>query len=271
MPKISLSELTGMDFSITDIRGFFWAWATEEITDYSSRGRLKNLLFYQIEGTRDYFENDTYLLSAKPGDMLFIPDGYRYRTAVTGSHKNHGIVIMFHLVDDAKELIQIHGGIRSIGTDRDGTFLRQFEEVVRALLQPQTGRLRVKKEIYALLDTAISYTLKDQSVTKDFDDIQPAIQLIEQNPAKVDSCRALAKLCCMSERTFERRFKDYSGGVPPMKYRNTVRLMMAEELMRSYTLEEVAELLGFCDAAHLCRSYAKKYGVTPKQRRISDD
>lgn len=271
MLEISLSELAGIDFSITEAYGNFFTWAIGENNDYSHQGRSRNLLFYQIEGTRDYFENGTHLLSLKPGDMLFIPHGYHYLTTITGSHKNYGVGISFHLIDETQELIQIQGGIKLINTNHNTAALRNFEETIHALRQPQTGKLRVKKGIYTLLDTAICYTSKAQSAAKNFDDLQPAIQSIEQNPAQIVSSSELAKLCCMSERTFERRFKEYSGGIPPMKYRNIVRLMIAEELLSNHTLEETAELLGFCDAAHLCRSYAKQYGITPKQHRVCDD
>ena len=271
MLEISLSELSEIDFAITEVFGNFYTWAIGDSNDYTNQGRIRNLLFYQIEGTRDYFENGNHVLSLKPGDMIFIPNGWHYLTTITGSHKNYGVGISFHLIDETKEPIQIQDGIKLIGTNHSTSALRNFEETIRALRQSQTGKLRVKKGLYTLLDTAISCTSKDETVYKNFDDLQPAIQLIEQKPAKAISSSELAELCCMSERTFERRFKEYSGGIPPMKYRNIVRLMIAEELLSNHTLEETAELLGYCDSAHLCRSYAKQYGITPKQHRVLDD
>ena len=70
----------------------------------------------------------------------------------------------------------------------------------------------------------------------------------------------------MSEASFLRKFKAYSGGMPPIKYRNNIRIMLAEEMSASpLTTAEIAERLGFYDSAHLCRAYKEVFGTTLKK------
>ena len=115
-----------------------------------------------------------------------------------------------------------------------------------------------------LLDELFS---DSKTVRESFDDIFSAISAIENEPQKNISLKALADICHMSESTFLRRFKAYSGGISPIKYRNNIRLMLAGELATSnMTLSEIADTLGFYDAAHLCKTYKNEKGGTLKCR-----
>jgi len=54
--------------------------------------------------------------------------------------------------------------------------------------------------------------------------------------------------------------------VTPAQYRNNIRLVMAEEMATSSkTLQEIAEMLGFYDASHLCRTFKQQRGRTLKK------
>jgi mannose-6-phosphate isomerase class I len=120
------------------------------------------------------------------------------------------------------------------------------------------------KLVYGL----IPGTTKEEYKAKYFRDIQPAIDRIELYPEINTSISELSKLCNMSESSFRRKFKQYTNDISPINYRNRIRIMKAEELCNnsSYTIEEAAMKLGFCDAAHLCRLYKQFTGKTLKTR-----
>ena len=67
------------------------------------------------------------------------------------------------------------------------------------------------------------------------------------------SLQELAGLCQMSQRSFCRKFKEEKGE-SPIAFHRQMRLEKAREFVKSgATLEMTAEVLGFTDAAHLCR------------------
>ena len=97
-------------------------------------------------------------------------------------------------------------------------------------------------------------------------DIAPALKLMERHPEKNFTNAELAHMCHVSESSFLRKFKLYSGGITPARYRNNIRIMRAEEYVNSdNTLEHIAQTLGFYDAAHLCKAYKKHTGHSPKK------
>ena len=75
-----------------------------------------------------------------------------------------------------------------------------------------------------------------------------------------------ATMCNMSKYHFLRVFKQ-TVGVPPLEYRNNIRLEHAAELIKEKvsSIEEIALSLGFSSLAYFSSAFKKKYGVSPKQ------
>jgi transcriptional regulator GlxA family with amidase domain len=72
----------------------------------------------------------------------------------------------------------------------------------------------------------------------------------------------------MSERNFNRRFKQATG-LAPIEYVHTLRLEEAKQLLESgdEPVEAVAQEVGYEDAAFFGRLFRRKVGVTPTQYR----
>ena len=93
-----------------------------------------------------------------------------------------------------------------------------------------------------------------------------AIQYINANYDKNHSLEDYAALMHMSKYHFLRVFKQ-TVGVPPLEYRNNIRLEHAAELIKEKvsSIEEIALSLGFSSLAYFSSAFKKKYGVSPKQ------
>lgn len=267
MKTVTLESLCNTDFVITDIAVAYSDINSPPEFDYEKLGRSKNLIYYQIQGSRHYYRHNRLLLSLQEADVVFIPDGYRYRsTTIDTVTESCGIGVSFQLRDPNGEILAINDSIKIIYHDLKGTLLEHFHNILFAVLRENSGKLKMQRELFYLLDTFLSG--KDTtSISDTYKDILSAINIIENHPENSLSVQALANLCYMSESTFVRRFKKYSGGIPPTAYRNRVRVMYAEEMLNtSQTLEQIAVRLGFYDAAHLCCVYKKIRGKSIKKR-----
>ena len=82
------------------------------------------------------------------------------------------------------------------------------------------------------------------------------------------SVSALARENNVSERTLELRFRAETGGTVADALLDA-RLARAQELLRStpLTQERIAADCGFCDASHLSRSFARRFGALPSAFR----
>jgi transcriptional regulator GlxA family with amidase domain len=86
-----------------------------------------------------------------------------------------------------------------------------------------------------------------------------------EEPSPVASMIQLSEL---TERTFNRRFKQATG-MAPIEYVHTLRLEEAKQLLESgdEPVEAVAQEVGYEDAAFFGRLFRRKVGVTPTQYR----
>jgi len=86
-----------------------------------------------------------------------------------------------------------------------------------------------------------------------------------EQPSPVAS---MIQLSGMSERTFNRRFKQATG-MSPIEYVHTLRLEEAKQLLESdgAPVEAIAQEVGYEDAAFFGRLFRRKVGITPIQYR----
>lgn len=270
MQTLTFTDLARKDFSIMNISALKLTWRDGDVDNYTNRGRIKNIFYYMISGHREYSVNGELILHLRDSDIIFIPNGYHYYSEVVMENKEEGstgIGITFELYDRNGEELYIDEPMKIVANDNDMSYLELFERILESATWPNTGSLRAKASLYSFFDAITSDLQKEAYLRKHFADISPAIEQIERHPEENMSSRELAQLCCLSESSFRRKFKRYSNGISPLAYRNRLRVMKAEEMCTSTTctIERAAQILGFCDAAHLCRVYKQYTGETLKR------
>lgn len=264
--KIKYNEICATDIIFKDIAACKMNTDYASVYDYEMLGRTKNLLFYQLENRRKYYLKDKHICTLKSGDILFLPHGVKYRSFDEDSQKPAGgIGISFNMFSTSGEVIRLDEDIKLLTNDSDRQYYKQIKRILYSVMNPAENVLRLKGEMYTLLDELFSNVKKRENFDSSFSDIIKAIRLLENSPEKNVSVKELADMCHISESSFLRKFKEYSGGVSPIKYRNNIRIMLAEELAASnLTISEIADKTGFYDAAHLCKAYKNAKGVTIK-------
>ena len=266
---ISYKDLCSIECIVSDIVSYHHAWDTPTQYNYEHTGRINNLLYYQIDNSIDYYAGDKKLHTIKKHDIILIPNNFRYTSVINGTidSPTSGIGITFKLHTPDGEPIDFSDGLKKVFFDENEQLYQNFTKILYSVLHPNTNTLKVKGQIYTLLDEIFKDRAKSKTTKKIREDIANAISIIENFSQKNYSNRQLAEMCFMSESSFMRKFKAYSGGITPLQYRNNIRLMRAEDLIyTTKTIEEIAELLGFYDAAHLCRIYKQTTGHSLKKR-----
>lgn len=266
--NIKFSSLCSTECIFQDIAAYRMNTDISDIYDYETSARVKHLIFYQLENKRNYYIGNSHICTLEKGDILFLPHGTKYRSFI--EHKqlpSDGIGISFNLFNNKNEPIYFDEKITLITKDLYGQFYKRFKKILYSVINPNENILRLKGELYSLLDELFADSRKRNNFDESYDDIIKAIHILENHPEQNISTKDLADMCLMSESSFLRKFKDYSGGIAPLKYRNNIRLILAEELSASHlTTGEIAEKLGFYDAAHLCKIYKQQKGITLKKR-----
>jgi transcriptional regulator GlxA family with amidase domain len=103
--------------------------------------------------------------------------------------------------------------------------------------------------------------------------IGPALTYIEEHLAERFSNAQLAKQCVMSQDHFIRRFRQWVGQTPA-RYTTQRRIAQAVPMLlhSDWSIERIAQAVGFADRFHFSRVFAARMGAAParyrKQQRL---
>ncbi len=100
--------------------------------------------------------------------------------------------------------------------------------------------------------------------------LKQALMLIHRNPETNWTVTALGKQIGMSKATLNRHFQ-HTVGQTPMAYIKNWKMMKALNLVKhsSFSLEQIADLVGFSSARTLNKAFFRNYAHTPSHARTS--
>jgi len=269
MQNIHFHLLNTIDVSFYNIASVSTTWPDNCVDSYLDKGRDEDLLFYSIHGDRIYTIEGQESLRIRDNDVLYAPSNSHYlsRVKVIPPRKYaFGICIRFNIKDENGNKIIIKDRPQWVAHDIDGQLYELFSKLHNAIMQGTGEKLYSKALLSKLMDILITNVRKDKSFDSSTQDIYPAVEKIERYPQDHICISELADMCSLSESAFRRKFIQYSG-MSPVKYRNKIRVQKSLELLKSglYSIEKVAEVMGFTDQAHLSNVIKKVTGKTPKE------
>ena len=98
--------------------------------------------------------------------------------------------------------------------------------------------------------------------------LENALRYINKNFQKQITLSELARVSCMSERNFQRRFRQ-ALGQSPMQYLMGIRLRRVQEQLLTDDTEigVIALNCGFYDSNYLCKKFRRAFRMTPSEFR----
>lgn len=130
-----------------------------------------------------------------------------------------------------------------------------------ALSAPTVDGTRLKAALRKVV-AACAFTT-EPSPTRNMALARTACRLIRKNCMQAMRTEELARELGVHQSHFVRAFTN-TIGVAPQTYIRQVRIAKARELIcEGAELSEVAQILEFCDQAHLTREFKKVFGVPP--------
>ena len=258
----SFSQLLYSDFNISNIKVAKSIFEIGDTTNYSKNGRKQNLLHLITEGEREYIFNDR-CFTLKSGSVLFIPDNTHYSTTAQAVDNIDcsGIGICFDITDQNGNIILIEPDIYCSWGDRQEKAADYFDEIDKLYkYSPEIFTLKI--QLLKLLHTLT----ESQTVIKgDFTLLEPALNFIAEHYKENLAVSLYAEQCKLSESHFRKKFTECMG-ISPIDYRNELRFREAKRLyQKNYTLQEIAETVGFNDAGYLSKMYKKHSGASLKK------
>ena len=224
--------------------------------------------FYYIEkGEYSITQEGHETLCLHPGDILYLPNNCAYSAEWLSEEIGYRTVIF--LLNDGEQF-SLSDSICLVLKDRNGIAFELIQRLLGIPLKGEIGsRIKSKALFYELLHFITLETVRSE-ISNSYADISAAILYFENNYTTDITVSELAKMCSMCESRFRRKFSEYAG-MPPVRYRNYLRVKKAAELLSGgeYTVSEAAELVGIPDISYFCRLFREQMGMKPSDMKLS--
>ncbi len=253
----SFSQLLYIDFDVKNITVAKCAFPKGGSINYPA-GRRSNLFHIVLSDSREYtFEQTNFTVHS--GTLLFIPDKTVYSTSTPMGSKGYGIC--FDIFDRDMEPIEFAPGIYTEWSADIKRISEDIEQMRQHYKNSPADILSLKIMLLKMIRNLANATV---SSSRDYELIKPALDYISETYHENLPVSAYAAKCNVSESYFRKKFTE-TVGISPTDYRNELRFAEAKRLYKkNYTLQEIAENLGYYDASHFSKIYKKAVGDSLK-------
>lgn len=261
----SFNELCNTDFHINYLAVF--GTAEKAIRTYRCLPDQRRFdRFYYIDrGEYIITEDELEPIHVFPNDILYLPSGCAYTSEWLTDEISY---LSVEFILDDGEPFSLSDKIFRIMQDSNGIAGEMMRRMLGIWTKGAVGcKLKTTSIFYELLHCIALENLKT-ALTRSHENISEAILYLENNYTTDVSAADLARLCHMSESSFRRQFTEYAG-MPPIRYRNFLRIKQAAELLSAgdYTVGEAADLVGIPDIAYFNKLFNMFMGSNPSSMR----
>lgn len=267
MAFIKFEEFMQRSINVTKIEAVERCWRSGNTNLYAN-GRSENLLSCTLDGEKRILdENGKLLYSFSSPAIILISKGTPYMSCTDSADESddggHTICVRFALSDDNGEELLLDKPFRLWSGEECEKFIPLFKGILAEYISAEASPIMLKAKLYELL--AALFKFRKEAHEAEEKKILPAINYIKNHLDENVSIAQLSSLCFLSESYFRSRFHEITG-FSPTEYRNRLRVEKASELLKSslWTVDLIAETLGFCDTSHFYRVYKKISGKTPR-------
>ena len=267
MKIIPFYELFETDYNISNLFAMRQKWKENSIFRMI-KPRPTSCFLYFCGCSAEYTLPDGRIINAEKGSVVYIPEGTVYETRFFDRTPDTeaSVLIEFSLSSPDGEHIAAADGITVLGQEHDYIRTELFSEAVTVFTASVVSPSAMRSVVFRLLTEYSRRERRRELRLRKFGSIAKGIDYLETDPLQEKSVAEIAEMCHVSEATFRRLFKAYSG-VSPVQYRVNSRIGLAKKLLQdgSMSVSEIAFSVGFDDPAYFCRVFKSQTGHTPRE------
>lgn len=230
-------------------------------TEEKARARVQKrsycALSYRLRAENTVFEWGDKRLMTQTGDILFCPF---YSDYTRMSDYDSVLVVHFEVLDGNFTEFE------KFTPEQPESYRLLFESLLETYNSGVPERyLLCTSILYRILGRICREMSDGRAVSENYRKLQPALEELRRAFCEPTlSVAKLARACGMSEVYFRRLF-EAEMGVTPRRYITELRIGKAIAMLRSpyYSLSEIAEAVGFCDAKYFGTVFRRVVGVPP--------
>ncbi|MBP3605138.1 MAG: helix-turn-helix domain-containing protein [Clostridia bacterium] len=204
----------------------------------------------------------------KKGDLLFIPQGAKYRSFWGETRENVYISVHFDFEPMAGFCDPETLPLQKVSIENAQDLAEDLLCAYRLFEKSTEDRLMALSIFYAALSSILPH-LKRAPLPANDRRLSPATDHIRTHLDEDTPAATLASLCHMSEPNLYLLFRRQLGETP-VEYKNRLRIERAQQLLLAYPdmpIEQVADATGFESAAYFRRRFKEALGKSPREYR----
>ncbi len=263
MKKIEFPKLYELDYNLSNLFAVKQFW--KENTNFKMNNMRKTSCLLYLCGCSANYKFEGGELYAERGSVVYIPESAIYETNFLNCDKYSPSTILIEFS------LYLNDGTHFKAEDKpcvlkrnSNTFISDlFNEAADVYSSAVISISKIKSTVYNLL-SYFSHNERQKSISScGFNTIVKGINLLENDFKSEITVKEISNLCHVSESTFRRLFKEYTGKTP-VEYRIERRISYAKKLLSTGSMNtlEVALETGFDDPAYFCRVFKKHTGIT---------
>lgn len=230
--------------------------------------RVFDRYFYVTKGTI-YIQNKYgEEVVADAGSIVYLPADVEYVSHWDATVKGGYISFNFELEDLNGKHMELDDVSVVVAKDKNANIRNLFERAHEYYMQHEKFANLKLISLFYRITYAIFKQIDKQSYKAEqtAQEIYKAMVYLNDNYMSKVTTEELAIMCNVSEATFRRLFKEHNG-VSPVKYKNHLRMLHAQDMLRSgyYTASEVSDIVGCSDLSHFNKLYRSEFGVNPSE------
>ncbi len=262
MQVIEFDHIQAYDIDINNIVCVYQQWTSQcHNWNFYATPRPCHGFIYVHTGNALYYTPQEQLLTAKHGDVLYLPKGSRYLVEMAPADAI-SMTINFSMSYKGDDLL-FSNHVCRIAKDTGNVLYEMFSDLCTLYLQT-TDRFLIKSKTLNLC----SELSQVKSMCESRSPIHAAIVYINQHITTITDIPAVAKMYAMSESTFRREFNRIVG-CSPKKYINEQKIKKAKQMLSrgDLPISDICTSLGFFDNAYFTKVFKEHTGTTPATYR----
>lgn len=255
MRLVSLSDIRKTDFYLGRISS---TYRTPTYKILNNKGRTANGFLLVEKGEFLYEWNDEKVC-LKPGSLIYLPCGSKHILTIT-TEEAAFTDVRFTMLDCNGESIIFSATPFVFKEKVKQHLIDNIHELTDEFCHFNNALRRL-----TLLSSILDELTAEYEQTQD-PRIAPILNYLNEHCSEKINCDELSKLCYLSKAQMYRIFKKKIG-CSPIEYRNRLLLEKACELLRTkeYSVQEVADVLGFENAYYFSRLFKKHLNIPPSK------
>lgn len=229
----------------------------------NKRNGYSDTMYYIISGELDV-EIDGHIFNCKENSIIHLSK--EDKAILINPSKNKKTALYYMLFDLKKGITMKDMCPERVISDVSEKIRILCKQIYKThLSEGMAYKLKVTYEFSELLYEFITHKFKQEEKFSVNYKLSKAVQHIRMNYYKNISVEELAEISGYSVSHFRKLFVS-TYGVSPQEYMINYKIRKAKEMLmedEGKSMDEIAELLGMCNASYFCRIFKKKVGITP--------